>query len=158
MILNEKLKREKGNPVFLYKEGVFWVAYEQSAYYFWKQKGYKATKKLVKLIKDEVVSIGFPPNALSAFMETAHDLESYEMHDNSYVLHLKEPVDAAAFQEWRSQLPLQESPAVTKVPKPEIPAPSTSAELILAKLRDFPLADKTPVECMIFLSELKRWI
>ena len=39
---------------------MFWVAYEQSAYYIWQIKGYKPAKKWVKSIAIEVVQMGFP--------------------------------------------------------------------------------------------------
>jgi hypothetical protein len=160
MIINDKLKKEKGNPVFLYKEGVFWVAYEQSAYYFWQCKGYKPTKRYMKSIAREVVSIGFPTNALEAFLDGSEDVVSYEMHDNSYLFHLKEPIAETVFSEWKSELPLQENSSATKAEASPSPGSGINQQeaLIISKLREFPLANKTPLECMVFLSELKRWI
>ena len=47
------------NPsdLHLFKEGVFWVAYEHNAYFIWKMKGYKPNKKYIKSIQQEVVSV-----------------------------------------------------------------------------------------------------
>ena len=56
----EKIAHKNLHEVKIYREGVFWVAYEQSAYYFWKLKGYKPTKRFVKVVGMEVVSVGFP--------------------------------------------------------------------------------------------------
>jgi hypothetical protein len=65
MTISEKIIHSDAFHVNIYKEGVFWIAYEQSAYYFYVQKGYKPTKKFIKCIGQEVVSIGFPENALA---------------------------------------------------------------------------------------------
>jgi hypothetical protein len=44
--INEKIKHSSVFRVNLYKEGVFWLAYEQSAYYVWLLKGYKKGTKI----------------------------------------------------------------------------------------------------------------
>jgi hypothetical protein len=46
--INEKIVHSSLCSVNLYKEGIFWTAYEQSAYYVWQLKGYKPTKKRYK--------------------------------------------------------------------------------------------------------------
>ena len=43
--INEKIVHSSLCSVNLYKEGVFWTAYEQSAYYVWLLKGYKKGTK-----------------------------------------------------------------------------------------------------------------
>jgi hypothetical protein len=50
MTIFEKIHHTSLGEVRIYKEGAFWVAYEQSAYYFAMLKGYKPTKKFVKCI------------------------------------------------------------------------------------------------------------
>ncbi len=46
---------------YLYKEGLFWRAYEVSAYLFVSYiKAYQATKKYYKVVEDDVIYIGFP--------------------------------------------------------------------------------------------------
>ena len=72
------LRREAGGEaVHLWKEGVFWVAYERSAYWVHlrsatrgcnplskNKEGYKPTKKYIKSVGGDVVTVGFPHNAL----------------------------------------------------------------------------------------------
>jgi hypothetical protein len=43
-----KIKHPSTNHLLVFKEGVFWVAYEQSAYYIAQLKKYKPTKKYLK--------------------------------------------------------------------------------------------------------------
>lgn len=57
--ISEKIIHTSLHQVKLYKQGMFWVGYEQSAYYIWQIKGYKPTKKFVKSVAVEVVQIGF---------------------------------------------------------------------------------------------------
>jgi len=52
--INEKIVHSSLCSVNLYKEGVFWTAYEQSAYYVWLLKGYKPSKKRYKKMNKEV--------------------------------------------------------------------------------------------------------
>jgi hypothetical protein len=140
--------------IHIYKEGVFWVAYEQSAYYFWLKKGYKPTKKFIKTIGKEVVSVGFPQNTLAKPHDAGHcSLERDEPNVKTFLL--EEPIDPAAFEEWKTGVDSGKG-RVDSVPAARgIPAPgfeSAFAEQILT----FPLSDRTPMECMLFLSELKK--
>ena len=72
--------------IHLWKEGIFWVAYEQSAYLVWLLKKYKPTKKFIKSVGMEVVSIGFPATALASVMElittsvTQSSVGAYRIH------------------------------------------------------------------------------
>ena len=60
MSIKDKIEIENGQSVYCYKQGAFWVVYEQSAYYIWQLKGFKPTKKWYKNILKEVVQVGFP--------------------------------------------------------------------------------------------------
>jgi hypothetical protein len=139
------------NEVRFYKEGVFWVAYEQSAYFVWLQKSYKATRKYMKCMGSDVVSIGFPENALKSFESNA--LSRLDNNPNICVLSLDSPVDEQAFIEWRSQLPMQET--VTRTPEEKAGDICDTDIGIMEMLRQFPLDHRTPIECMQFLSEIK---
>jgi hypothetical protein len=55
-----KIKHPSTTHLLLFKEGVFWVVYEQSAYFKAELKKYKPTKKYFKNINKTVVFIGFP--------------------------------------------------------------------------------------------------
>jgi hypothetical protein len=145
MGISEKIIHPDVFHVHIYKEGVFWIAYEQSAYYFWLEKGYKPTKKLIKTVGKEVVSVGFPQNILDKPDSIGHCLlEKDESNVKTFLL--EKPIDPDAFEEWKANL---EADVVRNAP---VAAESTFVEQILT----FPLSDKTPLECMLFLSELKK--
>ncbi len=68
MTLKEIIEIENANKnsINLYKEGIFWRVYNQSAYYFVKHiKELKALKKFYKNVNCEVVYAGFPDTILS---------------------------------------------------------------------------------------------
>jgi hypothetical protein len=159
-VISEKVLHTNSYEVKIYREGAFWIAYEQSAYYFWQQKGYKPTKKFVKTLGLEVVSIGFPQNAYEILMNTILTpiLEKNEPYTKVFIL--GDPIDTDAFKAWKLDLPLRSEPEKEEKKLMGIdPAPvefSAGINELLQKLREFPLADKTPLECMIFLSELKK--
>jgi len=47
MTLQEKLARETGKDIYLYKQGVFWVAYEQSALLSILEKNLKPSVRFI---------------------------------------------------------------------------------------------------------------
>jgi hypothetical protein len=169
MIVIKKIMHSDAYEVNIYKEGVFWTAYEQSAYYFLQQKGYKSTKKFVKSIRQEIVSCGFPQNALDLFVYK--DEKNFVLttdEPNQKTFRLEEPIDIKAFEDWKSNLPLTPSkgegdarigkmdtlyvfPTHAKMDKSR-----GESKEVLDKILTFPLADKTPMECMIFLSGLQK--
>ena len=57
------------NTVTLYYEGMFWKAYERSAYLMCTQvRSFKTSRKSYRQTKDEIVSIGFPDSSLEKTM------------------------------------------------------------------------------------------
>jgi hypothetical protein len=68
MSIKEKLAKEDGTHIYCYKQGAFWVCYEQSAYIVSLSKAYKPSKKWIKNIAQEVVTIGFPNTALQQWV------------------------------------------------------------------------------------------
>jgi len=68
MKIAEILKLEQNNTenIILHHEGLFWRAYEWSAFRFVKHlKPYQITKKHIKSVKTDIVYCGFPQNALN---------------------------------------------------------------------------------------------
>jgi hypothetical protein len=103
MEISEKIVHPDAFHVPIYKEGVFWIAYEQSAYYFWLKKGYKPTKKLIKTVGKEIVSIGFPQNTLDKQGITSHCFPERD-ESNVKTFLLEEAIDREAFEEWKTKL------------------------------------------------------
>jgi hypothetical protein len=68
MTLKEKVTLvAQHNRLYLFKEGVFYKAYNQNAMWFaQKIKRYNVTVKYIKKIQQEVFSIGFPISYLDS--------------------------------------------------------------------------------------------
>lgn len=56
--LQEKLDRESGNKIYLYKQGAL-AAYEHSALILSRHRQLKISMKIVKKLAQQVVSVGF---------------------------------------------------------------------------------------------------
>ena len=54
------LARETGREIYLYKQGVFRVAYEQNALLSGLKKDLKPSFRFIKAVGREVLSVGFP--------------------------------------------------------------------------------------------------
>jgi hypothetical protein len=67
--VQEKLDRETGQKIFLYKQGVFWTAYEQSALILSRHKPLKISVRFVKTVNQQVISVGFPDATLTFFSD-----------------------------------------------------------------------------------------
>ena len=62
-------KCDKG-VIYLYEEGIFYVAYEQSCYAFHKYiRQFKVKKRFVKKVGQDVVSLGFPVSSAEKLLE-----------------------------------------------------------------------------------------
>ena len=147
-----ELEKENVNTIFLLREGIFWKAYEKSAYAFHHQiQPYKLTKKHVPFINGELVSLGFPTGATDNILSGCKVLlsEDYKMIIES------ETIDIAAFEAWKTQLPLLD-PVVKSTVFPHSAPPSGDVAKIIESIRQFNLESKTPVECMLFLMDIKK--
>ena len=164
---------ERGNTgrIILYREGLFRKAYERSAYALCTQvHPLKATKRYLKVIGGEMVSVGFPLSGDSKFIG---GLERMEETEERLVLKAPAPIDPQDFEAWKNALPLQPPRAAPKTlatasapkggesdgeEKREGAATAAMwAERVVAeRLRLFDLAGRTPMECMLFVAELKK--
>ncbi len=142
----------------LYKEGIFYKAYEYSAYLFTKHiKAYQVKRKYSVQLKRDLVSIGFPITSFSALaipetcrlQEFPHHLE-LEVSD--------EPLDTSAYVEWKDGISLS-------VQEPKVNVQnrggngftiSTLEYDVLQRLHRFNIDTATPMACMLLLSELKQ--
>ena len=62
------LQRQDTTKIFIFKEGVFYKAYNEGAFLL-KDKNYKVAVKKIKSIENEVLSIGFPISVLEKLKE-----------------------------------------------------------------------------------------
>ncbi len=199
--------------IILYREGLFWKAYERSAYALCSQvRPLKPTRKVLKnLGGGDLVSVGFPAASEASTIGSLSVISRSELR---LVVAAPRPIDETAFRAWKAAVPVKPSaqPAERRSDRSsELPVAdnavdtentvasqegaSTGGEPIAAsnfpsqeagrstfrrllrwfrrselrgtsdcaaqcrvvrELRAFDLADKTPLECMYFVAELKK--
>ncbi|SUE34483.1 hypothetical protein [Rikenella microfusus] len=200
MTLQEILAAENRNTdkIYLHLEGIFWKAYERSAFAFIHRiSRYKASKRFVKYLDAEVVSVGFP-DASRAKVLGDRPLETEKA--DMLVLGTG-TIDAEEYGRWKEAIPLVVSkpagmpspvfgtlyggvprqmvipvPDAESVPRrvPAAPLSSRSSEAgstgsypaaasetsvgeaVLRDLRNFSVENATPLECLLFVSSLKK--
>ncbi|MCC8063164.1 MAG: hypothetical protein LIO68_08000 [Rikenellaceae bacterium] len=116
MTLQEIIAAESRNTdkIYLHLEGIFWKAYERSAFAFIHRiSRYKASKRFVKYLDAKVVSLGFPDASRSKVLG---DRPLLSESDDMLVLD-GGSIDAEKYGHWKDALPLI-------VPKPASPANS----------------------------------
>lgn len=172
----------KCRTAWLYRDGSFLRAYEWSAWLFVKYiNDFKVSNRQVKSLGQVLAMIGFPPASMEKF--TPEGAQVSPQQDGSIVVELPSsliPEDtdiqilAAEYEEWKNSLPVAES----KIAKKERDAPSGDASTvgtwsaasphqcqtqpqpttltgIMQQILAYPLEQKSPVENMMFLSEIK---
>lgn len=102
-ILQEERNRESGWQV-LFLEGKFWKAYEQSAYVLTKLYNFKPSKRFIKLVGEEVISVGFPQEQLSKYLPGA----VVSPEGKTCRARVQIPHDEPAFREWKSSTRIKE--------------------------------------------------
>lgn len=107
-ILQEERNREDSRLV-LFLEGKFWKAYERSAYVLTSLYNFKPSKRFVKLVDEEIISVGFPQEQLSKYLGNAV-IEADGKRCRALV-HC--PHDEQAFLEWKNNTRIKE-------PKPKV--------------------------------------
>ena len=164
MVISEKILHPSPREVRLYKEGVFWIAYEQSAFVVSGVKTLKPTKKFVKKLGKEIVSVGFPASSLENVM-TKFTLK--ERKDMMVVLEAAVACDETAYREWKERMPLAATkPKAVAVPlvapQPLVAtAPLERDEresAVIERLLSFDIGNSSPMQCFVFLNELKQSI
>lgn len=148
MKISEIVKIEQNNTsnIFLFKEGIFYRCYEASALLFIKNfKQYKVHKKFFKAVNMEVVYLGFPQIALDTLL-IGYSTVNIITHD-SYI-------EIAGFQlpnnfmQWKQSLPVAQQTKQNKSGQKQA--------VIINKLKEYPIVNKTPMEAFNFLAEIKQ--
>lgn len=148
--------------IYLHKEGVFWKAYQRSAYLFLQHYGaYKTSKKYVKVVKQEVVSLGFPDGVFQKLFS-----ESAAVHkiDDKQVYVCCKQIDEEEYKAWFASVPLkiatvtasESEPKALKMYAQGVDEVITNEQLIIDELRAFRLESATPMCCMNFVHTLKK--
>ena len=145
MTAKELISLESGNhdEIRLYKVGMFWCAYERSAYMMCSQvRELKVKADRVKSAGGQVLcKVGFP---LGSFDTTAASLVVKSRTDDVVVLKAPRAITEDQFLEWKNNHTVADSSA-----------PSAEGDIV-KMIRGFNVAVHTPMQCMDFIMELQR--
>lgn len=153
MTTKEIITSEEGNleEIRLHREGIFWRAYERSAFMLTTQvRQLKVLTRTVKAAGNATVAyVGFPTASYHSF---AAGLEELSKSEEQVVLRGKCRIDEADYQKWKTSLA---APTACNAPHGD-DTPLSRNDIIAARVLAFDLANHTPMDCMMFISELQR--
>ncbi len=161
-VISEKIQHATPFDLKFYKEGAFWVAYEQSAYWVWQHKAYKVSKKFVKSIAREVLSIGFPQSVMLHLLSVLSADASVLSQSHHLNVTLPQAIDLQAFEEWKAGVALKAPSAPSRDKACLLTKDADAMEFLPSKDNDlaariisFPLAHRTPMDAFLFVKELQ---
>ena len=144
----------------LYKEGFFYKCYNQDAMVFVKYvREYKVSCKFIKSVGSKVYSIGFPASEVEKGKLSFEDISTkiggkrFEIKSDLIVFYLKDTASKKAYKDWvemqyENKIVMQE---------PETIYPNTNkSERVLAMIRNYDLANSTPIDGLLFIQNLKE--
>lgn len=179
IIATEKSRNDSRSfaQIHLFKEGTFLRAYEQSA---WLMSRFAAAELKPKRHKTKMtvdgtfVFVGFPLTSLDKYrpansQEVVPD-ENHSILDlpaDTFPPELTKDLYDADFERWKKEVPVTENKAAggkvdsaaTEVPKDNrdrAAAQPLRLTDIMQEIIAYPLESKSPIETMVFVSELKR--
>lgn len=148
-----------GDRIRLYAEGIFYKAYERSAWVACRVlHPFMVKKRAVRKVGQEVVSIGFPKTSLEKW---AGKRRVEHIGDDCVVIYMNDdealPFVVDEYEAWKAGIALV-TKETTEIDEPKNAViGGAGAEVCQAILR-FPVESKSPLECMLFVAELKRML
>lgn len=155
--IKEILEDEKTNTglIRLYREGLFYKAYERSAY-LWTQAvcRYEVKVRHVKAVGADVLSIGFPIAVLGRKLDGL----GYSMDGGIVTVDAGDRItfDESAYRQWRDECRSRVAETAAASPSAAVEQCACSRDTVIGRINGFPIESSSPIECMVFLSELKR--
>jgi hypothetical protein len=145
----------------LYKEGLFYRCYNEDAMLFvTKVKEYKVTSRFIKTLNNYLYCVGFPESEVSKgkmpFQQICDKLnaQKFEIIGETVVFPLSDLEAKSGYANWMN---LQENKQQTIAfnVRPDKMKESTPYNHLLGMIRNFDLANSTPMESMHFVQALK---
>jgi len=161
MTIAEKISISKEKACFaLFREGMFYKCYNEDAMVFaqWV-KNYKISCKYVKSVGAEVLSLGFPASEVENGILTLANISkaigavSYKEESDGIVFSLNEDIKLN-FEKFQAAI----ITAKESVVKKESSDNDTNIQKLVKMIREFDLANHTPMQSLAFIQELKTHI
>lgn len=165
------LEKKRTDPevmrcIYLWPDGTFYRAYEWSAWLCVRYiRQFKVTRRIFKAVKADMLFVGFPQTSLEKFKpETALVKDLPEkcvalILPSAMVVPDEGSTLETDFQNWRNTIPLVESkisnPAEQSVPT-RANTGSVSMTGIMKQILEFPVESHSPIDCMLFLVDVKK--
>lgn len=146
------IEAKNKSDIHLHKDGLFWRAYNVSAYQFAKYfRPFKVNKKMVKHLKEEIAFLGFPEKTLLEITKEAEQ-QQYELRKSETHIQIigLPTIMGNDYSDWLKKLPLNEK--LGNARKKE------SNSDLLDQIRSFPLLEKSPLETQLFLLKIQKTI
>ena len=138
------LQRQDTTKIFIFKEGVFYKAYNEGAFLL-KDKNYTVAIKHIKSIENEVLSIGFPISVLEKLKENRQP----EEYDNYCSLQSNIVFSLLLYEEWYQN-------QITNIKR--VDRKYLEEYTLKDTIKNYPLANKTPIEVFIWVAKLQKLI
>lgn len=156
---------ESHRKLYLWADGTFFRAYEWSAWLCVRYiKQFKVTKRMVKSVGADMLFVGFPQTSLDKFLP--QNTERIDNDDKSVTLTLPPDLVCADegstlendFQNWRTAVPLVEGKNTDSQGAASVPSLSSPMSMtgIFKEVLNFPIEQKSPIDSMLFLADVKR--
>jgi len=156
--IKEKTSRSS-NPIkfTLFKEGLFYKCYNEDAMVFFENiKEYKVSSKYIKSMNDTVLTLGFPKSQWTndgRSYDFLNKLGTQNSEENDLFIEFSLNSDVKNnFNAFKSKIISEQQLAISNaiVISPE--------ENIIDKIKSYDLANRTPMQAMQFIQELKEII
>lgn len=121
---------KKPSEVVLFLEGKFWKAYEKSAYVLTMMYGFKPSKRYVKLVNQEIISVGFPLESLQKYIGN----EETEFSERLIRTRFNKEQNEDAFITWKTATRIKEAKELP-IQKEEKSKPSPVSDIGLPVFR-----------------------
>lgn len=164
MTIVEKIQYSEDKTVFtLYKEGLLYKCYNADAMVFSKRvKNYKVNSKFIKSLGAAVFSLGFPVSEVAkgnlslASVSEKIGAKGFEECDGNIVFSLNDIDIKNDYEAWKNTI--QEGIIeVVKEPTTLYQCPP-DAEEIISMIKNYDLANSTPMQSLTFIQQLKMEI
>ena len=138
------LQQQDTTKIFFFKEGVFYYSYNEWVF-FLKDRDYKVAVKHIKSIENEVLSIGFPISVLEKLKENRQS----EEYDNYCSLQSNIVFSLLLYEEWYQN-------QITNIKR--VDRKYLEEYTLKDTIKNYPLANKTPIEVFIWVAKLQKFI
>ena len=148
MKIEDNLKKEDQNKdkIYLYAEGIFWKAYERSAFLFFKNlKSYNVKTRFYKKVNRDVKYLGFPMSSLNKIINDNYTVNEIVPEKELSISGLV-PVNMIEYEEWCTKQSVNNENT------------KSDCDDLMSRISHFPVLQKSPLECQNFIIQLQNEI